>query len=159
MLKKRSPANSIGANNMPVRVNRDFLRSHNFAMAIAANGSPDLSRQPSRPLMRGQKSRDPMRGPLGSLIAQSSARTISKKRFPHRFLPSAATPPQVQAKCHSAAARQETQPSFQLNENATFISRLVNSIREPPLLPPPNFAIRSDSRSICSDIGTTSIRE
>jgi hypothetical protein len=48
-----------------------------------------------------EKIRDPMRGPLGSLIAQLS-KNCFKKRFPHRFLPSSGAPHLLHAACHSA---------------------------------------------------------
>jgi hypothetical protein len=45
-----------------------------------------------------------MRGPFGSLIAQAR-RELFQKRFPHRFLPSTTTAPQVHVDCQSSAAR------------------------------------------------------
>ena len=72
-----------------------------------------------------------MRGPLGSLICASSTRNYSKKRFPHRFLPSAGAPHTMHAACQSARPWQETVSATQLTLGKAFSARGESAARQP----------------------------
>src|ERR1022692_967561 len=78
-----------------------------------------------------QKIRDPMRGPFGSLICGSSARTIPEKRFPDRFLPSSGASSPVA--CHMPVGT--WWPSeLQYPLNSLSAKRLVQAIERVPWL-------------------------
>ena|ERR1035438_5371194 len=80
LIKKGSRAKSLRTRHIPGEIAGRCQRETEISEVFIARGCSS-----ARTEERAKKRRDPMRGPLGSLVCANSARNGFKKRFPYRL--------------------------------------------------------------------------